>query len=111
MKMNIENQVRRSLQAIEQAMRDLALWQAAPPEPEAFSSLEPFCVDSMRAEEWLQWVLLPRMTALLDAKAPLPARFMIAPYFEVALKDKQPNCMPLLVLLQRLDVLLNQESS
>ncbi|WP_337261318.1 MULTISPECIES: YqcC family protein [unclassified Serratia (in: enterobacteria)] len=105
--MNRENQVRQSLQAIEQAMQDLALWQAAPPEPEAFSSTEPFCVDSMRAEEWLQWVLLPRMMALLDAGAALPTRFMIAPYFEEALKDKQPNCMPLLALLQHLDSLLN----
>ena len=105
--MSIENQVRHSLQAIEQAMRDLTLWQATPPEPEAFSSSEPFCVDRMRAEEWLQWVLLPRMMALLDAQAPLPTRFMIAPYFEVAMKDRLPDCMPLLVLLQRLDVLLN----
>ncbi len=32
MQMSIHNQVRRSLQAIEQSMRDLALWQAAPPD-------------------------------------------------------------------------------
>lgn len=108
--MSIQNQVRQSLQAIEQSMRDLALWQAAPPQPDAFSSIEPFCVDTMLAEEWLQWVLLPRMTALLDANVPLPTRFVITPYFEEALKDRQPNCMPLLVLLQRLDSLLNIES-
>ncbi|TQI81927.1 uncharacterized protein YqcC (DUF446 family) [Serratia fonticola] len=107
--MSIQNQVRQSLQAIEQSMRDLALWQAAPPQPDAFSSIEPFCVDTMLAEEWLQWVLLPRMIALLDANAPLPTRFVITPYFEEALKDRQPNCMPLLVLLQRLDALLNIE--
>lgn len=107
--MSKHNQVRHSLQAIEQSMRDLALWQAAPPEPEAFSSIEPFCVDSMLAEEWLQWVLLPRMTALLDANAALPTRFVITPYFEEALKNKQPSCMPLLLLLQRLDSLLNTD--
>lgn len=69
MQMSIHNQVRRSLQAIEQSMRDLALWQAAPPEHEAFSSTEPFCIDSMSAEAWLQWVFLPRMYALLDAQS------------------------------------------
>ncbi|EFE96057.1 Domain of uncharacterised function, DUF446 [Serratia odorifera] len=109
MQMSIQNQVRHDLQAIEQSMRDLALWQVSPPAPEAFSSTEPFCVDSMLAEEWLQWVLLPRMYALLDAGAPLPTRFAITPYFEEALKDKQPNCLPLLVLLQRLDNTLNKE--
>lgn len=107
--MSTSNQVRHSLQAIEQSMRELALWQLTPPEAEAFASTEPFCVDSMLAEEWLQWVLLPRMHALLDANAPLPTRFAITPYFEEALKNKQPNCLPLLVLLQRLDSLLNIE--
>lgn len=107
--MSIANQVRYSLQAIEQSMRDLALWQAVSPKPEAFSSTEPFCINSMLAEEWLQWVLLPRMYALLDANAPLPTRFAIAPYFEQALKEKQPSCIPLLLLLQRLDALLNTE--
>ncbi|WP_431225242.1 YqcC family protein [Serratia sp. L9] len=107
--MSLPNQVRHILSVIEQSMHDLGLWQAMPPEAQAFSSTEPFCIDSMLAEEWLQWVLLPRMTALLDANAPLPTRFVIAPYFEEALKDKQPNCMPLLVLLQKLDALLNIE--
>ncbi|MFI8417481.1 YqcC family protein [Serratia sp. NPDC078593] len=108
--MSIQNQVRHNLQAIEQSMRDLALWQATPPAPEAFSSTEPFCIDSMQAEEWLQWVLLPRMYALLDADAPLPVRFAITPYFEEALKDKEPSCLPLLVLLQRLDTTLNKDA-
>ncbi|WP_447879528.1 YqcC family protein [Serratia fonticola] len=107
--MSISNQVRQNLQAIEQSMRDLALWQLTPPEAEAFASTEPFCIDSMQAEEWLQWILLPRMHALLDANAPLPTRFAITPYFEEALKDKQPNCLPLLLLLQQLDSLLNIE--
>ncbi|CAI2068108.1 MULTISPECIES: YqcC family protein [Serratia] len=107
--MSISNQVRHNLQAIEQSMRDLTLWQLTPPEAEAFASTEPFCIDSMQAEEWLQWVLLPRMHALLDANAPLPTRFAITPYFEEALKDKQPNCLPLLLLLQQLDSLLNIE--
>jgi uncharacterized protein YqcC (DUF446 family) len=39
----------------------------------------------------------------------LPTRFAITPYFEEALKDNEPNCMPLLVQLQRLDVMLNKE--
>ncbi|CAI0822940.1 YqcC family protein [Serratia fonticola] len=107
--MSISNQVRHNLQAIEQSMRDLALWQLTPPQAEAFASTEPFCIDSMQAEEWLQWILLPRMHALLDANAPLPTRFAITPYFEEALKDKQPNCLPLLLLLQQLDSLLNIE--
>ena len=106
--MGMQNQVRQSLQAIEQSMRELALWQESPPQPEAFTN-EPFCVSSMSAEAWLQWLFLPRMYALLDAKAPLPTRFAMTPYFEEALKDRDPNCLPLLVLLQQLDNMLNKE--
>ncbi|WP_339036623.1 YqcC family protein [Serratia symbiotica] len=104
--MSIHNQVRDNLQTIEQSMRDLALWQAAPPEPEAFASTEPFYVDRMQAEEWLQWVFLPRMYALLEAYAPLPTQFAVTPYLELALKDREPNCLPLLLVVQSLDNML-----
>lgn len=103
--MNTENQVRQILEDIEQVMRDEKLWHATPPEAEAFESKEPFSVDTMSAEQWLQWVLVPRMYALLEAQAPLPTRFAITPYFEVAM----PEALRLLTQLQRLDDLLNIE--
>ncbi|OCN41579.1 hypothetical protein AN660_0217640 [Serratia marcescens] len=42
-------------------------------------------------------------------EAPLPTRFAITPYFEEALKDREPSSLPLLVLLQQLDLMLNKE--
>ncbi|CAM3801156.1 hypothetical protein BS639_15620 [Rouxiella silvae] len=103
--MSTENQVREILQDIEQVMRQLSLWQPMPPEPEAFESKEPFAVDTMSAEQWLQWVLIPRMYALLAAEAPLPTRFAITPYYEMALAGQER----LHNVLQRLDDLLNIE--
>ncbi len=103
--MNIENQVRQILEDIEQVMRDEKLWHDTPPEAEAFESKEPFSVDTLSAEQWLQWVLVPRMYALLEAQAPMPTRFAITPYFEVAM----PEALRLLTQLQRLDDLLNIE--
>lgn len=103
--MSTENQVRQILQDIEQVMRDLKLWHAMPPEPAAFDSAEPFSVDTMNAEQWLQWVLIPRLYALLAAETALPTRFAITPYFEMAM----PEASRLLAQLQRLDDLLNIE--
>ena len=103
--MNIEKQVRQILEDIEQVMRDDKLWHATPPDAEAFESKEPFSVDTMSAEQWLQWVLVPRMYALLAAGSPMPTRFAITPYFEVAM----PEATLLLRQLQRLDDLLNIE--
>jgi len=105
--MTLHLEIRQHLFDIEQTMRTLAIWQPQPPTQEAFESVEPFCIDTMSAEQWLQWILLPRMHALLDKRAPLPARFSIAPYFEEAL----PDAAPLLVQLRRLDDLLTSNPS
>ncbi|MDN6682912.1 MAG: YqcC family protein, partial [Enterobacterales bacterium] len=52
-----------------------------------------------------------RMFALLDSQSPLPRRFAIAPYFEVAFKERLQEVQPLIVLLQQLDDMLNQEDA
>ncbi len=97
--MDLSRLVRHQLIEIEQTMKALSLWQTLPPSSTAFDSTEPFCIDTMQAQEWLQWVLLPRMHALLDSAGPLPDRFAIAPYFEEAM----PDAGPLLLLLRQLD--------
>ncbi|CAJ0999480.1 putative protein YqcC [Sodalis praecaptivus] len=104
--MTLHQQVRQQLFDIEQAMRDAEIWQPQPPARAAFDSVEPFCIDTMEAQQWLQWILLPRMHALLDRDAPLPQRFALAPYFEEAL----PEAQALLQQLRRLDSLLGGEA-
>ena len=64
--------VARQLQLIEQELRRQALWSEASPAPEALVSRQPFCVDSLAFEQWLQWVLLPRLRQLIDCGAELP---------------------------------------
>ncbi|MDV5141330.1 hypothetical protein CYR40_08745 [Chimaeribacter arupi] len=108
--MSTENQVQRRLLEIEQTMKAAGLWQAAPPDAAAFNSTEPFSVDTMRAEQWLQWVFLPRMQALLAQQAALPTRFALTPYFEMAFTGQESVPHGLLAALQRLDDLLNQEA-
>lgn len=104
-------EVSQSLHAIEQHMRRLNLWQDLPPSEVARASPTPFCVDTLSPEQWLQWVFLPRMLALLEAKADLPRRFAIAPYFEVAYRDRLDELQPLLHVLNQFDQLLNCDES
>jgi|AntRauTorckE6833_2_1112554.scaffolds.fasta_scaffold16868_2 uncharacterized protein YqcC (DUF446 family) len=61
-------------------------WQVASPEPEAFDSQEPFCVDAMSLQQWLKFVFVPRMQALLDSPAPLPNQCSITPQVEMQLE-------------------------
>lgn len=55
--MTHQDQIRHALWEIERTLRDSVFWQSAPPQASAFTSTEPFCIDTMSAEQWLQWVL------------------------------------------------------
>ncbi len=50
--------VRAQLHAIEALMRQHQLWQDNAPQPDAFASTQPFCLDTLAPFEWLQWVLI-----------------------------------------------------
>ncbi|CAM3826098.1 YqcC family protein [Xenorhabdus thuongxuanensis] len=108
--MSIEKQVLHKLQLIEASMKTVGIWQNYPPKPEAFESTKPFSIDTMSAEEWLQWILIPRMRALIEQKACLPTAFAIAPYFEEAYKEEAERFFPLLEHLRALDNLFTQDA-
>jgi N-acetyl-anhydromuramoyl-L-alanine amidase len=92
------------LQKITKELQKINLWQTMQPNPDAFLSQEPFALDTMQPHEWLQWVFIPRMQALIDAKANLP-KFALHPYFEEALKEQKQNVNHLLSLIKQLDEL------
>lgn len=60
------------LLAIERELRLAGLWTKQSPSPEALASDQPFCIDTLAFEQWLQWLLLPRMKVLLEGDLPLP---------------------------------------
>lgn len=100
--------LRAQLRLIEAEMQRLRLWQTAPPAPTAFNSETPFFADTMDLESWLQWVLLPRFDALLDAGTTLPTSCSIAPMAEHLWKDQaNKERVHLLALLQQLDALFD----
>ncbi|GKX63562.1 YqcC family protein [Pragia fontium] len=109
--MNLENQVWMLLTKVEQLMHQQDLWSLTPPELSAFDSQEPFSIDTMSPEEWLQWVFVPRMRAVIEAHQPLPARIAIAPYFEEAFNPRPEDHQELIDTLKSIDALLNKEFS
>lgn len=85
--MTTERDILAKLRLIEEEMRNIGLWQEQSPSDEAFASREPFCIDTMDSHEWLQWVLIPRLSSLIDEGLALPNAFAISPYYEEAFKD------------------------
>ncbi|RKS86845.1 uncharacterized protein YqcC (DUF446 family) [Orbus hercynius] len=107
MSITFNQSVLQLLNEIETAMQQKTLWQSLPPKPEAFLSEQPFALDMMSCYEWLQWIFLPRMRALIDADATLPRNFVLHPYFEEALKEED-EALVLLSLIKQLDQLVKQ---
>ncbi len=57
---------------LENALQQHALWSAGSPSQQQLSSLQPFCLDTLTIEQWLQFILIPRLSALLATGAELP---------------------------------------
>ena len=57
------------LQQLEDELRGQSLWSAVAPSPEAMASTMPFMYDTLKLQQWLQWVFLPRLRASCPARA------------------------------------------
>lgn len=68
-------------------------------------------LDTLAPFEWLQWVLIPRMHALLEGGHPLPQAFAVSPYYEMALETTHPARDVMLVELEKLDALFAGEDA
>lgn len=98
------------LNLIKDELQNLNFWQPSPPEAEAFLSEQPFALDTMQPHEWLQWIFIPRIQALIDAKSEIP-KFALHPYFEEAFKQQEIEVDDLLALIKQLDELTTTRST
>ncbi|MCB1752952.1 MAG: YqcC family protein [Gammaproteobacteria bacterium] len=73
---------------IEKEMRTLRQWEGGVPGTEALSSELPFCYDTLMFNQWLQWIFLPRIRAVVEGEAPLPEKSEIAPMAEIWVEEQ-----------------------
>jgi Uncharacterized protein conserved in bacteria len=91
------------LLAIEQEMRRIGLWEEVAPPAAALASTAPFCYDTLQFQQWLQWLFLARMRALVQSAAPLPAACAIQPLAEHSFAELPQDTGRLLALLGAVD--------
>ena len=94
---------------IEAELRQLNLWETQIPPAEALASTEPFCVDTLSFTQWLQFIFIPRMYALVNAEQLPPGRCEIKPLAEEYFRSSRLNVARLQQALGRLDALINRE--
>ncbi|MFC0179407.1 YqcC family protein [Thorsellia kenyensis] len=100
-------QINSHLLLIRQELEKLNVWEIKKPKAELLASQQPFAIDTLRATQWLQWILIPRMNEILSSGNKLPTPFSIAPYFE-QVYQQQDEYSQLIKLITELDTLVNE---
>jgi len=85
------------------------LWQSNKPSAAALASTQPFCIDTLSFPQWLQFIFLPRMQAIIETGAALPSKCGIAPLAEEYFKTQPDDPQRLIHLLITVDQLLAQD--
>jgi uncharacterized protein YqcC (DUF446 family) len=107
---DIPNRIADVLLELEATLRSNDLWDPCRPAYSALSSTQPFCLDTLRFEQWLQWVFLPRMKHTLENTWPLPQKSGIFIYAREYLRKNDPCTNSLLTLMKRFDDLIRIQS-
>jgi len=68
----VHDEVARHLDAIEAELRTLGWWDTERPSPEAFEFQQAFAIDTMAYAQWLVFVFVPNVRAIIDDEGSFP---------------------------------------
>ncbi|WP_341503477.1 YqcC family protein [Gallaecimonas sp. GXIMD4217] len=94
------------LEAIEMEMQVQGLWSDEEPAEEALASTQPFCVDTLAFEQWVQFVMLPKLKVMVQ-QGQAPSNISVCPMAEESWKEHGERLDPLLDLFADVDELLS----
>lgn len=85
-------------------LKDKGYWKTVSPSQQQLASQQPFAMDTLDFTQWLQFIFIVRLNAMIIAKQPLPTAMAIAPMANQVLpKDKA-----LFTLLTEIDLLVSE---
>jgi uncharacterized protein YqcC (DUF446 family) len=95
----------RLIESIEMELKRLNRWSEQPLPPEKFENMGPFGSHTMAFEQWIQFVLLPRLEEIVRTQGEFPRESKLAVY-AVRQFDGDPDTDNLQELLYQLDELV-----
>ena len=104
---DIPRRISEVLFELEAEMRVLGWWEEEMPPASALASQQPFCVDQLTFEQWLQWIFIPRMMQLYAEGLPFPGNCAVAPMAEEWVKPLGLEASDLIHALSGIDSLLS----
>ncbi|NRD73154.1 YqcC family protein [Shewanella sp. VB17] len=102
------SKVIKKLRQLESELNAHGLWSKEPPSQEAMISTSPFSCDVMSFENWLQFIFIPKIYALITSNSELPSNIAIAPMAHYVWNVK-PHLEALIMILYDLDNLLSEQ--
>jgi uncharacterized protein YqcC (DUF446 family) len=73
-----EFQIQQILEGIIAELHRIGAWSATPPPDTAFHNMGAFGMNTMTFEQWLQFVLVPRVEEALETEGPWPGSSDVA---------------------------------
>ena len=104
-------QVLLALQSLQNALMNRGYWSECEISADALASQQPFCLDTMNFSQWLQFVFIPNIEALIDNNQALPVLLKgqgLEPMASEIYKNTEADQV-ILVLIRQLDDLLQQD--
>ena len=108
---DIHNRIADVLLEVEANLRTSGKWDQTQPEASDLESRIPFCMDTLKFEQWLQWIFLPKMKVTIEQTKPLPLNSSITVYAKQCLQKDDPGTSNLLELIKRFDDLIKIQSA
>ena len=81
------------------------LWSFKSPPSSALQSQQPFCYDTLKLEQWLQFVFIERLKVLVSNKQALPQNIAITPMAENVFQS--PRQVKVIDVITDIDELLS----
>ncbi len=95
------------LQTVEKELRAMQLWEEQMPSAEALASDQPFALDKLSFNQWLQFIFLPKMAGIVETDSALPESCSVAPMAEEFYKAEQVDALSLVRHLAAIDALIS----
>lgn len=94
---------------IEAELKRLNRWSLSPLPAEKFNDMGAFGENTMSFEQWLQFILIPRINEIVESKGEFPEGSMLAPY-AIRYFDGDHEADDLHQLMYDLDTLINKRT-
>ncbi|GAA6135163.1 YqcC family protein [Oceaniserpentilla sp. 4NH20-0058] len=83
-------------------MQSYDIWAACAPSANALQSDQPFYVDTLSFEQWLQFVMVPTFTQMIEQGIPLPNVCDISPMAQEVWKGRYSDVQNTICLIDQL---------